>query len=211
MINLFYKELKLSINAFFYLLPVLLAALMFIPNWIFTILFMYFFWITVPQIFGHAIGQRDQSFTNMLPVTKKEVVQAKILAILFLEFLHLLTGFVFGIIHNSLYGQFNFFFDINWSFLGLMILMYAIFNAVFFPIYYKTGYFFGKANIYGVVITLLYGFIIEYSVIQFAWARDLFEGSMGSQFVVLVISVLLATLFSVWTMRISIKRYEGIA
>jgi hypothetical protein len=192
-------------------MPLILALLMFIPNWIFTILFMYFFWISVPQIYGAYIGQQDQSFCAMLPVSKKEIVKSKIFSLLILEALHLSIGFLFGIIHNILYGTTNFFFDINFAFFGLIVLLYAIYNIVFLPLYFKTGYYFGKPAIYGTIVTLIYGFIIEFSVIKYQSINTLFEGTIANQIIVLVIGVALSILLTIVTVRKSINNYENIS
>ena len=129
--NLVYKELKISINKFFFILPILLGLLMFIPNWIYTLVFMYFFWVSVSQIYSAYIAEQDHSFCMMLPVTKREIVKSKIYVLYILEGLHIAFGFLFGIIHNLIYGQFNFFFDINIAFFGLILVLFAIFNIIY--------------------------------------------------------------------------------
>ena len=86
--NLIYKEFKLSINRFFLILPVLLAVLLFIPNWIFMLVFMYTFWISLPQIYGAYQYTRDVEFTSVLPVSKKDLVYSQNSDISFLNYLY---------------------------------------------------------------------------------------------------------------------------
>lgn len=209
--QLVYKELHLSINRFFFILPVLLGALMFIPNWIFSLVFMYFFWISMPQIFSGYIGQQDSSFTMMLPVSKKEIVLSKIYAIIILEATHLLIGAVFGIIHIWIYGSYNFFFDINVAFFGLIIIMFALFNLIFFPAFFKTGYYFGRPIIYGVIATLIFGFIMEFSIAKYQAVRDIFEGLLSTQFIVLIIGVVVALVMHVVTVKLATSNYESMS
>ena len=208
--NLLYKELKIGINKFFFIFPVLLGLLMFIPHWIFTLVFMYFFWISASQVYSAYIVKRDQNFNTMLPVSRKEIVQSKIYATLILEGVHLATGFFFGIIHNMIYGQWNLFFDINIAFFGLMVLLFAIFNVVFFPLYFRTGYYFGKPVIYGITVAMIYGFIIEFGVVKYQFMRDIFEGSIQTQFVILFIGVVVSVLLTLFTFKKSISNYESI-
>lgn len=208
--NLIYKELKLSVNKFFFILPVLLGLLMFIPNWIFSIVFMYFFWISVSQIYSGYIAKNDYSFNAMLPVSSKQIVKSKIYTLFIIELTHLLVGFTFGIIHNLIYGQWNFFFDINLAFFGLMTLLYAIFNLVFLPMYFKTGYYFGWPVIYGVIVTLIYGFIIEFSVVKYQRVRNIFEGDLSTQMYILIFGIVLSLFLSLITIRKSINNYESI-
>lgn len=211
MANLLYKELKLSIHWFFYVLPFMLACLMFIPQWIYSLVFMYFFWMSISQICAGYIAKEDNSFNAMLPVTKREIAKSKIAAILIVEGIHLVSGIILGLVHNAIYGNWNLFMDINLAFFGVIFLMYAIFNIVFMPMYFKTAYFFGKPVIYGVVVTLIYAFAFEYGAIRFEFMRNIFEGELGTQFIVAGISLVLVGLLSYITIKKSISNYESIA
>jgi hypothetical protein len=210
MSNLLYKELRLSVHWFFFLLPILLACLMFIPGWIYSFVFMYFFWISISQICAGYTARQDNSFNAMLPVTKKSIVQAKISAILIIQGIHIVTALIFGMIHNRLYGQANWFFDINVAFFGMMILLYAIFNILFFPQYFKTAYFFGKPVILGVVVTLIYSFILEFGVFKYEFMRNIFEGDISTQWIIVAIALVLSALLMFITVKKSIHNYESI-
>lgn len=208
--NLIYKEFKLSINKFFLILPILLGLLMFIPGWIFTLVFMYFFWISVSQIYSGYIAKGDHSFNAVLPVSKKEVVLSKIYALFILEGIHIVVGMLFGIIHNLIYGQWNFFFDINFAFLGHILVLFAVFNIVFLPTYFKTGYYFGKPVIFGNIAVLIYAFIIEFSVTKYQAFRDVFEGTTSTQIIVLIAGVIVSIVLSIITIKRSISNFESI-
>lgn len=204
---LIYKELKLAIHPLFLFMPVLLGLLMFIPGWIFLLVFMYFFWISAPQIYSNYIAQQDHSFSMMLPISKAEFVKSKIIALFVLEGLHLFFGFLFGFIHNLIYGQFNWFHDINIAFVGVILVLFTIFNIVFLPQYFKTGYYFGKPVIYGIVATMIYGFVIEFSAFKYTWYRDLFEGPLLTQIIILVVGALIAVGLNWYAWKISVKNY----
>lgn len=210
MFKLLNKELKLSINKFFFILPFVLGLLFFIPGWIYLLVFMYFFWISVPQIFAAYNTQKEYDFISMLPVTKKAVVSSKALAIFFIEGLHVLFAVIFGIVHNEIYGSWNLFMDINYAFFGVGILMFGVFNIVFLPGYFKTAYHFGKPLIYGSIATFIYGFVFEFGAIKYQWFRNIFEGSIGTQLIVLAVGVVLCVILSVLAVKISIKKYESI-
>lgn len=207
--HLVYKELKISINKFFFLLPFVLGLLMFIPNWIFILVFMYFFWISAPQIYAAYIAHQDRSFIMMLPVSKKEVVKSKIYALFILEGLHIGFGFLFGIIHNLIYGQTNMFFDVNIAFFGVVLVLFTIFNLVFLPQYFKTGYFFGKPVIYGIVATMIYAFIMEFGVIKYQFFRNVFEGNVLNQIIIMIIGVILAVVLNYLAINKSVHNYES--
>jgi hypothetical protein len=205
--NLIYKELTLSINKFFFIIPFVLAALMFIPNWIFTLVFMYFFWISVPQIFSSYLANADYQFSSSLPVRRKDIVLSKSYALMILEGLHIVSAVIFGIIHNAIYGSWNFFFDINLAFFGVGIQMYAVFNIIFLPMYFKTAHFFGKATLYGTIATLIYGFIFEFGVARYQFMRDLFEGNITTQIIVFCSTIGLAAILNFIAIKQSEKRF----
>jgi len=209
MFNLVYKELKLAINPFFYLLPLLLALLFFIPGWIYLLVFMYFFWISVPQIYSAYITNRDYSFSMTLPISKKDYVTSKIYALFTLEALHILLGVIFGLVHNMIYGQYNWFFDINIAFFGVVLGLFTVFNVVFLPLYFKTGYFFGKPVIYAIVVAMIYGFIFEFGAIKYQWFRDIFEGPVLTQVIILVVGVVLTVVLNWFVIRKSVSNYQA--
>lgn len=210
MINLLYKELNLSINKFFYVLPFMLGLLFFIPQWFFTLVLMYLFWITVPQIYAGYLSNQDNNFVAALPVTKKDIVQSKVLALVIIELLHLLVAIIFAIIHNELYGIWNFGLDANMSYIGVGFIIYGIFNIAFIPYFFKTGTRFGRPTIVGTVTTLLFAAVVEYGVIRFEFMREIFEGSLQSNLIVLAIGIVLFVGLTFISVKISEKRFGSI-
>ena len=188
----------------------MLGVLFFIPQWFYTLVLMYVFWITVPQVYSSYIANQDYDLIATLPTTKRDVVLSKTLALIFLELLQLVAVLIFMIIHNRLYGSWNLGLDPNISFFGVAFVVYGIFNISFFPYYFKTAYFFGKATILGTITTLIFSAIIEYGVIRFEFMRDIFEGTTSSQWLVLVIGFIIGVILSVLSIHISIKRYAQI-
>jgi hypothetical protein len=170
---------------------------------------MYFFWISVPQIYGSYLSNRDYSFSMTLPISKKEYVASKIYALFTLEALHIVLGVIFGIAHNLIYGQFNWFFDINYAFFGVVLGLFTVFNIVFLPLFFRTGYFFGKPVIYAIVAAMVYGFIFEFSAIKYQWFRDIFEGPVLTQMIILIIGILLTIALNWFTIKRSITNYQA--
>lgn len=204
--NLIFKELGLSINKFFYLLPIVLGALFFIPNWIYLLVFYYFFWISVPQIFGAYLQHGDYHLLSLLPIKRKDIASSKIYALFIIEALHLVFAIIFGLVHISIYGGWNFFFDINIAFYGIGILLFGVFNISFLPAYFKTAHFFGRPLIFASLTTLIYGFIFEFGIVKYQFMRDIFEGPINTQIIAFVVSAVLGVILSVVALRISQKR-----
>ncbi len=106
MYNLLLKELKLGVNPFFYIMLFLTGALMLVPGWLYFVVFLYFCCITIPNMFAGYKTQNDLLFSTMMPVTKKEIVKAKVVVIVILELLHIITAVVYGVLHTRLYPNF---------------------------------------------------------------------------------------------------------
>ena len=70
--RLLYKDLRLSIHPFFFILPVLTGALLLIPHWPYFIALMYFFWISVPNIYSTYNSQNDRTFCMLMPIKKND-------------------------------------------------------------------------------------------------------------------------------------------
>ncbi|WP_311517756.1 ABC-2 transporter permease [Paenibacillus polymyxa] len=99
MYNLVMKDLKLAISPLFFLLPVILGALMLIPGWLYFIVILYYCWITVPIMFGQFRAQNDLIFTSTMPITKKDIVKARVIVMVIMELLHIVMAMIFGVIN----------------------------------------------------------------------------------------------------------------
>ncbi|MCR8659753.1 ABC-2 transporter permease [Paenibacillus endoradicis] len=215
MYNLLMKELKLGVSPFFYALPFLTGALMLIPSWLYFLVILYFCFITVPNMFGVFKSQNDLMFTMMLPVTKNNIVKAKIGVVVILELLHIVIAVIFGMISTRLYPNLiYFFFEPTLGFWGLCFVMLAIFNIIFFSMYYKTAYKYGAAAFTSIAAAILFAGGAEWLGIQNSVVFDLFKGS-GAENIPLQISILLAgiALFATFTIiayNISIKQFKKV-
>ncbi|URN95470.1 MAG: ABC-2 transporter permease [Candidatus Pristimantibacillus lignocellulolyticus] len=215
MYNLLMKELKLGVSPFFYALPFLTGALMLIPSWLYFLVILYFCFITVPNMFGVFKSQNDLMFTMMLPVTKNNIVKAKIGVVVILELLHIVVAVIYGMISTRLYPNLTYyFFEPTLGFWGLCFAMLAIFNIIFFSMYYKTAYKYGAAAFTSVAAAILFAGGAEWLAIQSNVVFDLFKGS-GAENIPLQISILIAgiVLFATFTIiayTISIKQFKKV-
>ena len=154
--NLLNKELKLTISPLFYVMPLLVGLLMFIPNWLYFMVLMYFFFISVPNILAGCKSQNDLSFSILLPVNKKDIVKARIISFSLVEMMHIAVGALLAAVNMWIYGDAVFFLSPNIAFFGLGFVMYGLFNLALFPIYYKTAYKYGAAVIVSISLTFLF-------------------------------------------------------
>ncbi|MHA7964882.1 ABC-2 transporter permease [Paenibacillus sp. CAU 1782] len=213
--NLLLKELKLGVNPFFYMLPLLTGALTLIPSWLYFFVTLYFCFITVPNMYAGYKSQNDLIFTSILPVTKNNIVKAKIAVVVILELLHVGIAMIYGLISSYLYPNITYyFFKPTLGFWGLTFVMLAIFNILFFTIYYKTAYKYGVAAIVSITAAILFAGGAEWLGIQNSTVFDLFKGSgaenVAIQLSILIGGILLFALATIIAYYISIKRFEKV-
>ncbi|WP_068621291.1 ABC-2 transporter permease [Paenibacillus tuaregi] len=209
--NLVMKDLKLGVSPLFFFMP-LLGALMLVPGWLYFIVILYFCWITVPNMFGGFKAQNDLLFTAMMPVTKRDIVKARVTVVVILELLHMVVAMIFGMISLRLYPGFKYiFFAPHLGFWGLCFVMLGIFNLIFIPMYYKTAYKFGGAMLASVTAAMLFAGIAQWLGIQNSYVYDLFNGAgaenMGLQASILIAGIVIFTIFTMVANQIAVKRF----
>lgn len=137
---LLYKQLKLVAHPMS-LVFVLCGAMVLIPNYPYTVSFFYVT-MGIFFMFLNAREQRDNDFSSLLPIRKRDSVKAAVIFTVLIELLNIAvcTGFVFlsNVIargRNNLAGI-----DANAAIIGVGFLLFAVFNASFLPSFYKSAY-----------------------------------------------------------------------
>ena len=210
--NLLYKEFRLAIHPLFYPLLVLFGALLMIPQWVFFLALMYFFFITAPNIFTMGKAQNDIEFSVTLPVRKRDVVKARVMSVTLIGLMQILIAAVFAVLHMAVYKTVdNFLLDPNIAFFGFSLVMYALFNVLFFPMFYKTGDKVGIPIVAGIIVTLLFAAGVEFAILYIP-ALQILDGMghMGAQLWVLAGGIVLFVLLNIAAYRISARRFERI-
>jgi ABC-2 type transport system permease protein len=137
--DLLYKEIKLALHPTFYIF-LSFGALLLIPSWPFFIAFMYII-IAVMSTLMEGKANLDILFTVSLPVRKIDVVRAKVYSIAAFEILQIAAAVPFAVLnrlinpHGNVSGM-----NPNIAFFGFVFIMYAVFNAILFPMFYRKAY-----------------------------------------------------------------------
>lgn len=215
MSSLIYKDFKLSINWFFYtFMPLLTGALFLIPQWPYFIALMYFFFITVPNVFANFNTQNDVGFSIMMPVSKNDIVKSRIISFVTIELIHMAVAAVFILIHIRIYGIDNFTLDPNFAFIGLAFVMFALFNIVFFPLYFQNAYKYGVPTIAANAAAILFVTGVEMLVIFNSDLRYYLEGKSPEtkmlQIGILFAGIIIFAVLNYIAYKISAKRFEKI-
>ena len=208
--NLLYKEFNLSIHPAFFLMPAF-GALLLIPQWPYFIALMYFFFISVPNIFNMNKAQNDLGFSATLPIRRADIVKARVISIIILELLQILVTAIFAFINMKLYTTENFLLDPNVAFIGFSFMMFGIFNIIYLPMFYKTADKIGWPLIIAFTAAFLFVTAVEGVILLVPSARIL-DGSahLPAQFITLGIGIATFFLLSSAANQLSIKRFEKI-
>ena len=155
-----WKEWRLSMSPV-PLLFLLLSGLILIPNYPYYVTFFYnslgiFMWMQSLR------ENRDTAYMMLLPVTKAEMVRARLRTVVQLELLQLLACVPFMVLRAS-YGHLNNAVGIeaNAAFLGLGLVQMGLFNLVFFPMHYRNAYDLGKPFLAASAAELFYIVLVE--------------------------------------------------
>jgi|GEM_PF-434101 len=215
MYNLLIKELKLGVNPIFYVLPFVTGALMLVPGWLYFVVFLYFCSITIPNMFAGYKTQNDLMFSMMMPVTRKDIVKAKVAVIVILELLHVIAAVFYGMMSTRLYPNLiYFFFKPTIGFWGLCFVMLAIFNLIFISMFYKTAYKYGAPTTAAIIGAVLFAGGAEWLGINNAAVFDLFKGAGADntaiQLSILIGGIVLFAVFNLVAYHIAITRFKKV-
>ena len=207
--NLLYKEFRLVVHPMFYLV-LLCGALLLIPQWVFFLAPMYFFFITVPNVFSIGKAQNDTGFSAMMPVRRSDIVKARMASIVVLEVLQILSTAIFAALNLALYSQDNFLMNPNATFIGLVFVMFAVFNLVFFPMFYKTGYKLGLPVVAAMVAAVLFAAAAEFLMMLPPFAVLNGRQVDAAQLTVLAGGIIVFAVLNLAAFRMSVKRFAHI-
>ena len=155
-----YKEWKLSMLPvpFFFLA---LSALLLIPSYPYYVTFFYNS-LGIFLFFQSCRENRDVYYMMLLPVTKREMVRARVTTVMQLQLLQAAVCVPFMIVRAQYTDILNpVGIEANVSFLGLSFVIMGVFNAVFLPMHYKNGYDLGKPFVVSSVVLFLAIVLLE--------------------------------------------------
>ncbi len=213
--NLLYKELKLVITPGTYFFAAC-ALLLLVPAYPYFVGVSY----TVMSFlinFGVARDNQDHEFTAMLPVPRNQIVLAKHLHVLILEGVTILVAIPAALVSSLLLnpGGNVVGMDANFAFFGFTLLGYAIFNVIFLPKYFKTGYKVGTPLAVGMAAYLGFVLGVELVVNVFPGVKAVIDGlhpvTYVPQFVVLFVGVVFYAVGMLWSYRLSVKRFDKVS
>jgi len=209
------KEFRLSASILSYLF--LLAAFMVLLPGYPILCGVFFITLGIFQSFQSAREANDIVYSALLPVAKHDVVKGKYLFSVSIE----LSGFLvmtaltvirMTLLSSSAVYQQNELMNANPFFLGMALLIFAMFNWVFIGGFFRTAYHFGKPFVlYIIVCFLLIGLAETLHHIPGLAAVNAFGfDHLPLQLSLLLGGVVLYVLITVFSYRASCARFEKI-
>ncbi|MDD3242947.1 MAG: ABC-2 transporter permease [Eubacteriales bacterium] len=159
--NLLYKEFKLAKHPTMFLF-LAFALMLLIPSYPYYVAFIYTC-LAVFFVFLTGRETKDVVFTALLPVAKGDIVRARCVLVVLMELAQVLISVPFAILSVRINpnGCNPAGIEANVAFFGLVLGMYALFNLLFFPIFYRTAYNAGRALLISGLAVMLYIVVAE--------------------------------------------------
>lgn len=209
---LLYKQFRLVCHPMTWVFA-FFGVMLLIPAYPYTVVFFY---VTLGLFFSFMQGreQRDTDFSALLPVRKRDTVTAATCFCAIVECAALVIAVPFAMIGAKInpHGGNPVGLDGNVALFAAALLIFAVFNGVFLPTFYRTGYKVGtaylKAMLPTAVVMLLCEALPHFPALQ--WLND--TSATGNLQQLPLLLGALAIYFAVLplTTRVAAKRYEKV-
>lgn len=211
MTTLLYKEIRLAAHPTSIVFA-FLGCLVLVPAYPYSVIIM--FGCLAPYItFLNARETNDAWYTAILPVTKGESVLGKCLLIVSLQMFQLLFSIPFAFLRNALHIENNpVGLDATLAWYGFGLIVYAVFDLVFFPAFYKNGYKAGKAFILAAIPMAFLMVVVEAVayVPALAWLDSIQPEHLMRQLPILAVGIICYVVFLSLAYRISVKHFDKV-
>lgn len=211
MSDLLVKELRLAAHPSVYVF-ICMGALVLIPAYPYGVVF-FFGCLGLFQTFMFDRETRDIFYTALLPLPKRDVVKGKLILAIFLQLGQLVISLPFAYIRTLYLPDGNpVGMEANAAWYGFGLMIYGIFNLVFFTQFYKTAYKAGVSFIIGLIPVTLCIFAMEAAahIPALAWLDGLDQASMIRQVPVLLAGIAVYIGCCILACKISQKRFEQV-
>lgn len=163
MFDLLGKELRLAAHPSTYIF-IWMGALALIPTYPYGVVF-FFGMLGIFQSIMYARETRDIYFTALLPVRKRDAVKAKLLLAAFIQLVQLLLSVPFAFLRTLYLPEGNpVGMEPNIAWYGFGLMVYGVFDLVYFTQFYKTAYQAGVSFLTALIPVILGIIAIESSV-----------------------------------------------
>lgn len=211
MSDLLYKELRLAAHPSLYIY-MCMGALVLIPAYPYGVVF-FFGCLGLFQSFMFDRETRDVFYTALLPRPKGDVVKGKLLLAVFVQLGQMVLSLPFAFLRTLYLPAVNpVGIEPNTAYYGFGLMIYGIFNLVFFSKFYKTAYHAGTAFLTALVPVIL-GVIAMEVAVHFpglGWLDGMDGASLLRQLPVLLAGIAVYAAANLLAYRLSVKRFARV-
>lgn len=211
MTTLLYKEIRLAAHPTS-IVFIFLGCLVLVPAYPYSVIFM--FGCLAPYItFLNARETNDAWYTAILPVTKRESVMGKCLLIASFQLFQLLFSIPFAFLRSALNIENNpVGLDATLAWYGFGLVVYAVFDFVFFPSFYKSGYKAGKAFTLAAIPMTMLIIMVETvpNIPALIWLDSYQPKHLLMQVPILAVAIICYAALLLFAYRISVKRFDKV-
>lgn len=211
MMTLLNKELRLAAHPSS-LVFTFLGCLVLVPAYPYSVIFL--FGCLAPYLtFVNARETNDTWYTVLLPVTKGESVRGKCLLTVSFQLFQLLFSVPFAFLRNILHIANNpVGLDATLAWYGFGLLVYAVFDLVFLPTFYKSGYKAGKAFLLAAIPLIVLMAAVEATtrIPALAWLDSSQPEHLLRQLPILITGVICYAALLPLACRSSVKHFEKV-
>lgn len=211
MSELLYKELRLAAHPSLYIF-MCMGALLLIPAYPYGVVF-FFGCLGLFQSFMFDRETRDVFYTALLPRPKRDVVKGKLLLAVFSQLVQLALSLPFAFLRTLYLPQGNpVGMEPNAAWYGFGLMVYGIFNLVFFTQFYKTAYKAGTSFLIALIPTTLGIIAIEASVHfpGMGWLDGMDGAALARQIPILLAGAAVYAAANALAYRIGARRFERV-
>lgn len=209
--NLLYKELRLAAHPSLYVFMAM-GALVLIPAYPYGVVF-FFGTLGIFQSCMFDRETRDIYYTALLPVRKRDVVKGKILLAVFTQLVQLALALPFAFLRTLYLRNGNpAGIEANAAWYGFGLLIYGVFNLVFFTRFFKTAYKAGTAFLTALAPVVLAVAAME-AVVHFpgmGWLDSVAPADLVRQIPLLLVGAAVYAAATAAAYVISARRFEKV-
>lgn len=211
MFDLLNKELRLAAHPSLFIF-MCMGALVLIPAYPYGVVF-FFGCLGLFQSFMFDRETRDVFYTALLPLPKRDVVRGKLLLAVFSQLVQLALSLPFAFLRTLYLPEGNpVGIEANAAWYGFGLMIYGVFNLVFFTRFYKTAYKAGTSFLTALVPVVLGIFLME-ALVHFpdlGWLDGVDAASQLRQLPLLLAGSAVYAVLNVLAFRLSARRFERV-
>lgn len=213
MLKLLKKELTLNHLPVMWVFPIL-CVLVCIPYYPASISISYGL-LGLFLMLNFAQTNRDMDYVGTLPITRKDIVKGKLAFAVFVEGMQLIAGAVFALIGIfAVYpNQTAAMASPNFALFGFILMLFAVFNIIFFVRYFSSGGKTGFAAIFAFSAYAVGLSLVEIFARLFRETAALYYAGaygIGWRLLVFGLGVIIYAVGLVATYYISLKKFEKV-